>query len=336
MISAKIILGSQSSLSKDKIATFLCIIPRIVLAEFNTHRMLTRNSASSRAIPFEKMLESVRNNPFIPMKWMKEHSGMQGTKFFEPGEFSSETVELPSILQVKQKPIIGIYHDALKNLWLLGRDIAAEFAQILNKIGLSKQFCNRLLEPWAYHTIAVTATEWENFFALRAHPAAEIHIQHLAYLMLEEYNKYEFQLLEPGQWHIPYHEKIKEQFGEDLTLKDYLHVSTMMLARTSYSVFDHDMSQWTLEKYHEKYNDMKKSRPMHASPFEHCNRTMNEYEYENFLHIEPRFHDKAPFEVDKSAGLKVEKGWCKNMRGFIQLRFFMPQENAKDDRLNNR
>ena len=30
-----------------------------------------------------------------------------------------------------------------------------------------KQWVNRLLEPYMWHTVIVTATEWENFFALR-------------------------------------------------------------------------------------------------------------------------------------------------------------------------
>ena len=44
-------------------------MPRIILAEFNTHRLFSRNSASSRAIPFKKMVQSVLENPFIPIAW---------------------------------------------------------------------------------------------------------------------------------------------------------------------------------------------------------------------------------------------------------------------------
>ena len=82
MISAKIIADSLSPMG-HRITTFVLVFPRIVLAEFNTHRMLSRNSASSRAIPFEKMLQMVKSNPFIPIRWMMEHKGMQGSDYIE-------------------------------------------------------------------------------------------------------------------------------------------------------------------------------------------------------------------------------------------------------------
>ena len=79
-IQAKIIADSKS-VRGERITTFLLTFPRIILAEFNTHRMFSRNSASSRAIPFKKMVESVETNPFIPIAWQKDHKGMQGTEY---------------------------------------------------------------------------------------------------------------------------------------------------------------------------------------------------------------------------------------------------------------
>ena len=163
MIKAEIIADSVNQFG-NRLTTFIVVFPRIVLAEFNTHRMLSRNSASSRAIPFDKMLKMVQENPFIPIKWMKDHSGMQGNEFMEHG-----------------------VHD-IADCWLRARDEAIEHAKELSQRGLTKQVCNRLLEPFMWHTVIVTASEWENFFALRAHPAAEIHIQDLAHKMLDAYN----------------------------------------------------------------------------------------------------------------------------------------------------
>lgn len=78
MISAKVIADSILKPDYDnnpvsRITTMIVTFPRFILAEFNTHRMFSRNSASSRAIPFEKMLEVVQNNPFIPIAWQKHH-----------------------------------------------------------------------------------------------------------------------------------------------------------------------------------------------------------------------------------------------------------------------
>ena len=61
-------LSPQSAETISVLATF----PRIILSEINTHRMLSKNTSSSRAIPFKKMVESVQNNPFIPIAWQKE------------------------------------------------------------------------------------------------------------------------------------------------------------------------------------------------------------------------------------------------------------------------
>src|SRR5689334_19347512 len=74
--SCKTLLDSVSETGK-RLTTFEITFPRIVLAEFNTHRMLSRNSASSRAIPFSKMLERVENDPFIPEEFPVNTKGMQ-------------------------------------------------------------------------------------------------------------------------------------------------------------------------------------------------------------------------------------------------------------------
>ena len=81
-ITAKIIADSKNEFG-NRITSFIVSLPRIVLAEFNTHRMLSRNSASSRAIPFTTMVKEIIQNPFIPIKWQKDHKGMQGTEYFE-------------------------------------------------------------------------------------------------------------------------------------------------------------------------------------------------------------------------------------------------------------
>ena len=76
------IVGHSLSPQGDELISVLCTFPRIILAEVNTHRMLSKNTSSSRAIPFKKMVESVQNDPFVPIAWQKEHEGMQGTKYW--------------------------------------------------------------------------------------------------------------------------------------------------------------------------------------------------------------------------------------------------------------
>ena len=144
MISAKLITDSLSPQGK-RLSTLEVVMPRYILAEFNTHRMLSKNSASSRAIPFNKMVKEVQERPFVPYAWQKEHKGMQGTEYF----------------------IDKIDLQALEQNWLLARDRAVQTASWLNEGKLTKQLCNRLLEPFMYHKVLVSGTEFENFFKLR-------------------------------------------------------------------------------------------------------------------------------------------------------------------------
>lgn len=150
MIKAECVAASQG---KTKIATFKVTMPRYILAEFNTHRVFTRNSASSRAIRTEKMLQMLLENPFVPIAWQKDHTGMQGTEYFEGEIFGEESQMFTT--------------EALKQLWLGIMKESMVQSGMMRKVGLTKQIANRILEPYMWHTVLVTATEWENFFNLR-------------------------------------------------------------------------------------------------------------------------------------------------------------------------
>jgi len=71
MFQCKIIADSKSP-QGERLTTFLVTYPRIIHAEMCRHRMFSRNTASSRAIPFKKMAKDVEENPFIPIAWQKE------------------------------------------------------------------------------------------------------------------------------------------------------------------------------------------------------------------------------------------------------------------------
>ena len=79
-ISAEIVADSING-NGNRITTFLLTYPRFIHGEIMTHRVFSRNSASSRAIPFEKMVKMVEEDPFIPIAWQKDHKGMQGTEY---------------------------------------------------------------------------------------------------------------------------------------------------------------------------------------------------------------------------------------------------------------
>lgn len=269
MIEVKII--KDSIFEGSRLTTFELIFPRIILAEFNTHRKFSRNSASSRAIPFEKMVESIKNNPFIPHYWPKSHKGMSA------GEYYWDK------LTVKK----------LEDIWLFGRDQAIETAKMMatgsrflylneknqspiyHKLGgfsISKQICNRLLEPYMNHKVLMTSDEegLRNFFELRCprykvnkdkegcyfskkdycksakrsqiplslkdwmeinEGQSEPHMMELAEKMWDTYNESGPQELKEGGYHIPYSDLIPDNYSQEAKIK----ISVARAARTSYT-----------------------------------------------------------------------------------------------------
>ncbi len=303
----------------NRLITYELIYPRIIHAELLTHRLFSKNSASSRAIPFVKMVESVKNAGFVPMAFQKSHSGMQGNEYFKGQDL-----------------------DYCIQSWNLSKEAAIYNAETLYKLGVTKQLCNRILEPFSYIKVVLTASEYDNFFDLRcpkyygvyksqkdllvsnveerkrpSHEVlnkgmAEIHLMDLAEKMWDARNESKPQQLKSGQWHIPYEEKINDEeirkAFSNLSLNDIknasllytnrkyesstndifaiggikLKISTMMCARTSYTTVDVDQSVWGVEKYIQKYDEMYANK--HKSPFEHVQQAMSSKELNTFTH----------------------------------------------------
>src|SRR5690606_35536933 len=97
-------------------------------------------------------------------------------------------------------------------------------------LGVHKQTTNRLLEPFLWHTVIVTATEWSNFFNLRCHPAAHPAIRNTADAMRNAMAEHTPAKLEFGQWHLPY----VDNRDADLRAADKVKVSVARCARVSY------------------------------------------------------------------------------------------------------
>lgn len=209
MISAKILLDSYNVDAKTRLTTFELTFPRFILAEINTHRTLSRNAASSRAIPFSKMAEAVANNPVFPVEWGRNQPGMKAEEIL-----SQEDTK------------------AARDLWIHARDYAVEYAEKLYKLGVHKQIVNRLLEPWMWCTTITSATNWNNFFKLRAHKAAQPEFRTLAFAILEAYRKSVPDQKHFGDVHAPLvaPEEMLEWGDINLIMK----VSTARCARVSY------------------------------------------------------------------------------------------------------
>ena len=168
------IMADSLSPQGNRLTTFKVTYPRIIHAEMCRHRILSRNTASSRAIPFEKMVKDVQENPFIPIAWQKSHKGMQGTEYW----IDDDTVTVDEGDEYERYTKIYSATEHFITEWLETRDLAIAQSYELNRLGVTKQLCNRLLEPFVWTTELVSGTEWENFFELRM-PSYELDLDNL-------------------------------------------------------------------------------------------------------------------------------------------------------------
>ena len=339
----------------NRITTFLLTYPRFIHGELMTHRVFSRNSASSRAIPFEKMVKMVEEDPFIPIAWQKDHKGMQG----------SEYITDQKIINFKS------------GVWLQARNEAIHRAKELNgnlqrarnpfdieeleDTGVTKQLCNRLLEPFMWHTTLVSATEFDNFFELRC-PSymgegkryyswkdyikeyrefkgkeldfptkdllntsqAEIHIQALAESMWDVMNESTPKKLQAGEWHIP--------FGDKLDEHDIFH-----------NLKIGDRNLWGIKSFRKELDkariaiatarcarlsymtfdgviDYEKDIKLHDQLLESEHYSPFEHCARAMTQLEYRNFTKTTPFPDENGDTESE-GWCNNFRGFISYRY---------------
>lgn len=344
-IDATVIAHSKNPQGRE-IVTWICTFPRIILAEVNTHRLFSRNSASSRAIPFEKMVAKVKETPFVPMAWQADHKGMQGTEYI-----ANETGRGGDLARIEIAWETAIQSMVSKASWM-------------NDYGLTKQLCNRLLEPFLWHTAIITSTELENFFNLRCPQyqfdgsnhifkskkdvvkkfpensitttgddsrwkyinkgAGEIHIMELAEKMWDTVCESTPKDLLPGEFHIPFGDFIDtERLGEVMNSVDPIYytgekgefiienMSFLEFAKAQIAVARcARVSYLNFEGKDDYKADMelfsRLFKMKHMSPFEHVAFAMSEEE-----------ENEKYFHMENG---KKQPGWCRNFRGFIQYR----------------
>lgn len=244
--SAKVIADSINE-SGDRVTTLELEYPRIIHSEFMTHRAFSRNAASSRAIPVNTMLKNIWNNMFIPWYWGANQSGMQAK------------VQL-------SKPRIFIANA----LWKIGVYINLLGSYLLSSLGVHKQLANRNTEYASYIKTIITSTDFDNFISLRLHPDAQPEIADLAYKIKVALENSKPKLLKEGEWHTPYVSHNRNADGTiyysrmGITEEAAKKVSVSCCAQVSYRTND-----TSIDKAIRITDALSKSRPIHASPFEH-------------------------------------------------------------------
>jgi thymidylate synthase ThyX len=244
-ISATVIADSINS-KGNRLTTFELVYPRFIHAELMTHRMLSKNAASSRAIPIKRMIEIIEESPAMPVYWGANQAGMQASDELSGWEL-----------------------DRAKTIWESAQVAAIEWVRKLEEIGLHKQISNRITEPWQMMKTVISGTEWANLLWLRDHDAAQPEFRELAKCIHTCFDQSVPQFLFPGQWHLPYVNSTLQGhtgqiFENDLTLEDALKVSASCCAQVSYRRLDD-----SVEKALALYDRLVGSDRIHASPLEH-------------------------------------------------------------------
>ena len=318
---------------------------------------------NSRAIPFEKMVEVVEKEPFVPIAWMLEHKGMQGTKYLTDPKHIE--IKNKSWLRARDKAvtsakiIVGEVLDTIDEKIL---DIEISHATgFVPNTSLSKNYGNRLLEPFMWVTQLITGSRksFEHLFeqrcpiynveglkftskkeAIELYPhlkdmtdlewlqcnsgQAEIHFMDLAEKMYDALNESTPDELKDGDWHIPFQEEIwKGKQAEKL--EDFIKMSVCLTAKISYTKIG-DENTINIEKAREMYERLKNSG--HWSCFGHIAKCMTYEEYENwykgFMKTTYYFDENGrQHRVMADRDFHKAKGYNKNLRGFISLRQYV-------------
>lgn len=286
-----------------RLTTFEVTYPLIIHAEVMTHRMFSRNVASNRAIPVKKLIASVEENPFVPEKFPKNQAGMQNSEWLE-----------------------GTLAEAARMTWMRSRDSAVNHVKQLLEYDVHKQIANRLLAPFLWTTAVITATDWDNFWSLRCHKAAQPEIQKIAYMMRDAYEENEPKKITQGGWHLPY--------TSDKTIEDVKKVLETEIHAGHFNLFlEQGVGTDTDTEFLDYLIKVSIGRCARVSYLNHGENNPVEKDFElcerliNSRHMSPTEHVATPLDSNSYEG---------NFRGWKQYRKLLPGESGQSESVVSR
>lgn len=275
--SAKIIAHSKAP-NGEELITMEVELHRFILPEFNTHRSFSRNFQSSRAVPIEKMIEQVRNDPAMPVHWGKNQTGMVAESELDAKVYWEEANDGYCSISHLSPP---------EQAWKAAKDQAVYFAIAFMEAGYHKQLVNRLLEPFMKTKGVVTATKdaYAAFFKLRCHKDAQPEIKLLAERMQKALCESTPEVLQYGDYHLPYvHKDLfanreeSKVTGKYLDICNAIKISTSCCSQVSYRRLDDSLTK-ALKVYdmlNLPVDGVYPEDPPHFSPTEHIARVMED------------------------------------------------------------
>lgn len=304
-ISAAVIKDSISP-DGNRLTTFEFVFPRWILAEVNTHRMMSKNAASTRAVPIASVLSYIKENIAMPIHWGKNQEGMSA-----------------------REELTGLEKQGAMLMWKAAAKAMIEFAIILStKTGINghKQWVGRLIENFTFTKQIISGTEWPNFYWLRDHLDAQPEFRELARCAREAQAQSTPELLLPGQWHLPYIVRreddtywIDEETNLDLETAKIVSVSCC--AQVSYRKLDDSVEK--AQKIYKMLNVGSTTQPCHAVPLEHVATPMAQ--------CDPDTEENVPtlpytWEPGITHMRKDRSLWSGNFKGWIQQRQLISNE----------
>lgn len=306
-VKVEFIQGSICNDTDTAITTLVCEYPRAVHAQLLTHRVFSKNSSSTRAVPLNAAIQQITDNP-AKYIWTQNQSGMQGKVITDPSKLE----------RIEQA------YDAAKRS-------AIAYAKALGDkesdggLNVHKQNAGRLLEPYQNIRICLTSTEWDNWDWLRDDPDAQGEIAKLARAIKEarEGNSSKYLYLNKNDWHVPfvhraynYRKAVMEYFhpetSRQLTIEQAINLSMSICAQTSYRKEDRSD-----EKTKTVIDRLFTGNKVHASPSEH--------QATPILHpkgANPDYWPEGVTHMDRNTDY-----WSGNFKHWIQLRQLLPNHD---------
>lgn len=239
------------------------------------HNCFSRNASSSRAVPVERTIQNILNDPWVPSDVYKNCKGMQGKDIVNEDDY-----------------------DIFCEEWQEAAFKAIEVAHKMIDNGFHKQHINRILEPFTKIKVIVTATEWSNFFDLRLSPDADPEIQHLAKaikLAMDAVSNTYIYINAHGRRTLPYVNLDEMDAIDDLRILTL--ISAARCARVSY--LNHDGSKPDILK------DLALAKRLidsgHMTPFEHQCR----YSFDTGFQYNLRDFQSARYMLDHGIDLSA-------------------------------
>lgn len=306
--SVELVQASVNGVTNTPIYTFILEYPRAIHAQLLTHRVFSKNSSSSRAVPIKKAIQQIKDNPAKPI-WTSNQKGMQGPV-------------------IEDAPTL----DILAKLWNGMFDTTVRFVELMaNKpedggLNIHKQNAGRYLEPFQNIRVCLTSTEWENWDWLRVDVAAQPEIEELAKLIKQARDEAEPMILTHLEWHVPFVDRKRDSKGilryysgdQEINYKQALQISMSCAAQTSYRNLDD-----SLEKAEDMYEKLFAGQKVHASPSEHQAYPIVKEYLEKPESTDPdEVWQEGITHMDRHATL-----WSGNFKDWVQHRQLIPNHD---------